>query len=196
MTGHTPSPPAARPAIVLDTATGWLQGIRHVPSPNCDSRPADAGIELLVIHCISLPPGEFGGSGIDELFTNTLDPAAHPYYREIAALRVSSHLMINRNGEPTQYVSLHDRAWHAGQSSFHGREACNDFSIGIELEGSDEVPYTDAQYQTLAMVTQLLQQHYPALISANIAGHSDIAPDRKTDPGPAFDWERYRRLLA
>ena len=196
MTGHTPSPTSARPAIVLDTASGWLQGIRHVPSPTCDSRPANVGIELLVIHGISLPPGEFGGSGIDELFTNTLDPAAHPYYREIAGLRVSSHLMINRAGELTQYVALNDRAWHAGQSSFHGREACNDFSIGIELEGSDEVPYTDAQYRSLSTLTRLLQHHYPALIGDNIAGHSDIAPGRKTDPGPAFDWERYRRSLA
>ena len=196
MTGHTPSPGSHPTAISLDTETGWLRGVRHVPSPNCDSRPAGVDVDLLVIHGISLPPGEFGGSGIDQLFTNTLDPAAHPYYREIAGLRVSSHLFIDRNGIPTQYVSLHDRAWHAGQSSFHGREACNDFSIGIELEGTDELPYTDAQYRTLSELTRLLQRHYPALISDNIAGHSDIAPGRKTDPGPAFEWDRYRRLLA
>lgn len=196
MTGQTPSTSVTRTAITLDTASGWLHGVRHLPSPNCDRRPEGATVDLLVIHGISLPPGEFGGSGIDELFTNTLDPGAHPYYREIAGLRVSAHLLIDRAGGISQYVSLHDRAWHAGPSCFRDREACNDFSIGIELEGSDDVPYSDAQYQSLAAVTSLLQRHYPALISDNIAGHSDIAPGRKTDPGPAFDWKRYRRLLA
>ncbi len=183
------------PAIALDAATGWLDGVRHVASPNCDSRPNNAAVELLVIHGISLPPGEFGGGDVDALFTNTLDPAADPYYREIAGMRVSSHLLIDRAGAITQYVSLHDRAWHAGASVFRGRSACNDFSIGVELEGCDDVPYTDSQYRALAAITRLLQRHYPALTADNIAGHSDIAPERKTDPGPAFDWRRYHRML-
>lgn len=181
--------------VSLDTTTGWLEGVRHVASPNCDSRPADTVIELLVVHCISLPPGDFGGSNIDALFTNTLDPAGHPYYRDIAGLRVSAHLLIDRPGNITQYVSLNDRAWHAGVSSFRGRDTCNDFSIGIELEGCDDVPYNEAQYRTLARLTRLLQAHYPALTGDNIAGHSDIAPARKTDPGPVFDWQYYHRLL-
>jgi len=182
-------------AVSLNTSTGWLDGVRQVASPNCDERPADTTIDLLVVHCISLPPGEFGGGNIDALFTNTLDPAAHPYYREIAGLRVSAHLLIDRLGCITQYVSLNDRAWHAGVSSFQGREACNDFSIGIELEGCDDVPYAAEQYQTLATVTRLLQAQYPALTADNIAGHSDIAPGRKTDPGPVFDWPYYHYLL-
>lgn len=181
--------------LALDSRSGWFSGVRRLPSPNCDARPPASDIELLVVHGISLPPGEFGGDGIDRLFTNTLDPEAHPYYREIAALRVSSHLLIRRTGAVTQYVSLHDRAWHAGPSCFQGRGACNDFSVGVELEGCDDMPYTVDQYRVLATVTRLLQQHYPALSANHIVGHSDIAPDRKTDPGPAFDWTCYRTLL-
>jgi len=192
MNGQTPT---ATGRIALDITSGWLQGVRRVPSPNCDQRPAGTGIELLVIHGISLPPGEFGGEAVDALFTNTLDPQGHPYYREIAGLRVSAHLLIDRDGAITQYVSLHDRAWHAGVSCFRGREACNDFSIGIELEGCDELPYTDAQYQRLASITCLLQRHFPLLDGENIVGHCDIAPGRKTDPGPVFDWNHYRMLI-
>lgn len=179
----------------LDGATGWFAGVRRLLSPNCDARPPAATIDLLVIHGISLPPGEFGGDGIDRLFTNTLDPAAHPYYREIAGLRVSSHLLVDRGGAVTQYVSVNDRAWHAGVSCFQGRERCNDFAVGIELEGSDDTAYTAAQYRSLAQLTRALQRHYPALAGSHIVGHSDIAPGRKTDPGPAFDWAHYRQLI-
>lgn len=191
MTAQTPD----TMSLQLDTGSGWLYPVREVPSPNCDDRPADTPIDVLVIHAISLPPGEFGGHGVDRLFTNTLDPEEHAYYREIADLRVSSHLLIDRAGLVTQYVSLRDRAWHAGTSCFAGREACNDFSIGIELEGCDDVPYSEAQYRTLANVTRLLQHHYPDITQDHIVGHCDIAPDRKTDPGPAFDWTYYRSLL-
>lgn len=193
MSGQTPDPIAAEPT--LDTDSGWFRGVRRVPSPNCDGRPADSSIELVVIHGISLPPGEFGGDAIDRLFTNTLDPAQHPYYREICGLRVSSHILVDRQGRLTQYVSLRDRAWHAGRSCFQDREECNDFSIGIELEGTDDVAYSDAQYLTLAKLTQLIQHHYPVITDERITGHSDIAPGRKTDPGPAFDWPYYRRLI-
>lgn len=174
---------------------GWLEGATRRPSPNFNQRPMEAGVSLLVIHNISLPPGEYGGSHICDFFGNCLDVAAHPYFREIAQLQVSAHLLIDRQGEVTQFVSFEDRAWHAGQSCFAGAENCNDFSIGIELEGADESPYTDAQYQTLHHVTRLLQQHYPAITKQRIVGHSDIAPGRKTDPGPAFDWDRYLNEL-
>lgn len=171
---------------------GLLQSARYIPSPNCDDRPAGEAIELLVIHNISLPPGEFGGPGIIDLFTNKLDPGAHPYYREIAGLRVSSHFLIQRDGEIIQFVPCSKRAWHAGESNWRGRCRCNDFSIGIELEGSDDGLFDDAQYERLAELTRALQAKYPI---ADIAGHSDIAPGRKTDPGPRFDWARYRELL-
>jgi AmpD protein len=160
-----------------------------VPSPNCDERPDRGDICLIVVHGISLPPGEFGGGGIVELFTNALDPAAHPYYETIADLRVSSHFLIRRNGELVQFVACNDRAWHAGASCWNGRERCNDFSIGIELEGSDDVAYEDAQYETLGALVDALRARYPI---ADVVGHSDIAPGRKTDPGPAFDWSRLR----
>lgn len=173
---------------------GWLTGVRQVPSPHCNERPDDEAPSLLVIHNISLPPGEFGGPWIDKLFTGTLPPDAHPYFADIAALRVAAHCLIRRDGEIVQYVSFDKRAWHAGVSQFEGRENCNDFSIGIELEGTDSDPYTGAQYQSLQQVTQLLLQHYP-LTPARITGHSDIAPARKTDPGPAFDWGYYKQLL-
>lgn len=176
-------------------AQGWLAGVRRVASPNCDERPDPQDISLLVIHGISLPPGRFGGPWIDALFTNTLDPDAHPYFATIAALRVSAHLCIRRDGSMTQYVPFARRAWHAGVSSYGGRERCNDFSIGIELEGTDERPYTARQYTRLVAVTRKLLDAYPRLEPARIVGHSDVAPGRKTDPGPSFDWGRLRALL-
>jgi len=177
----------------IDSERGLLIGARQVPSPNQDARPDGAEISLLVIHGISLPPGEFGGDDIDRLFTNTLDPAVHPYFREIHTLRVSAHLLIRRDGEVVQYVPFHRRAWHAGVSCHGGREACNDFSIGIELEGTDTVPYTEAQYRVLDELLPLLRRAYPAIGPADVVGHCHIAPGRKTDPGPAFDWARLGR---
>jgi AmpD protein len=168
-------------------AEGLLVGGEYVPSLNCDPRPA-GGIDLLVIHNISLPPGQFGGDGVPRLFTNTLDADAHPYYRTIAGLKVSAHFFVRRDGHVVQFVSCLDRAWHAGLSCWQGRECCNDFSIGIELEGTDELPFADAQYLALDELTRALRDAYPI---CGIAGHSDIAPQRKTDPGPFFDWMRY-----
>ncbi|MDX1253250.1 MAG: 1,6-anhydro-N-acetylmuramyl-L-alanine amidase AmpD [Gammaproteobacteria bacterium] len=179
----------------MDVTSGWLQGVRRVESPNQDERPADAAIDLLVIHGISLPLGEFGGGWIDALFTNTLDPRAHPYFQEIADLRVSTHALIRRDGEIVQYVPFHRRAWHAGQSCFEGRARCNDFSIGVELEGCDDRPYEEAQYAALAELARALMAAYPGITPERIAGHSDIAPGRKTDPGVAFDWPRFRALV-
>ena len=180
----------------IDPDEGWLTGARRVVSPNCDARPDGADITLMVVHGISLPPGEYGGGWIDDLFCNRLDPEAHPYFREIAGLRVSSHLLIRRDGEVIQYVPFSRRAWHAGDSCFEGRSACNDFSIGIELEGQDTEPYTDRQYEQLAAVMQALVAAYPGLSLDRVAGHCDIAPGRKTDPGPAFDWQQLQARLA
>jgi AmpD protein len=177
------------------SADGWLAGARVCRSPNCDARPDVDDISLLVIHNISLPPGRFGGPYIDQLFTNTLDPAAHPYFASLRDLRVSAHLLIDRRGRVTQYVPLSARAWHAGVSRFGERERCNDFSIGIELEGCDERPFTQAQYRRLVRVTRALLRAFPRLGVERITGHSDIAPGRKTDPGPHFDWARYRAAL-
>jgi AmpD protein len=177
--------------LTIDNA-GLVAGTRYVPSPNWDERPAGIEIDLLVIHNISLPPGEFGGPGILELFTNTLDPAAHPYYRGIAGHRVSAHFLIRRDSEIIQFVPCIKRAWHAGVSNWRGRDRCNDFSIGIELEGTDDQPFAAAQYEQLAGLARALQAVYPV---TEIAGHSDIAPARKTDPGPCFDWPRFRQLL-
>ena len=174
----------------------WLVGVRRVLSPNCDERPAPGTVSLIVVHGISLPPGEYGGPWIDDFFRNRLDAAAHPYFAEIIGLRVSSHLLIRRDGERVQYVPFSRRAWHAGKSSYRGREACNDFSIGIELEGQDETPYEPAQYQQLAGVILGLRRRYPDIDAQDIVGHADIAPGRKTDPGPAFDWAQLRHLLA
>ncbi|TCK19281.1 AmpD protein [Thiogranum longum] len=174
----------------------WLVDVRRVLSPNCDERPAPGVISLIVVHGISLPPGEYGGPWIDDFFTNRLDVTAHPYFAEIADLRVSSHLLIRRDGELVQYVPFSRRAWHAGKSCFRGREACNDFSIGIELEGQDETSYEPAQYRQLARVIRLLRTHHPEIGAQDIVGHADIAPGRKTDPGFAFDWERLHVLLA
>lgn len=182
-------------AYVLDNTTGLLENINFHASPNYDARPSLTEIDLLVIHGISLPPGEFGGNSIDALFNNRLDISAHPFFKEIAQLRVSAHLLIRRDGEVIQYVPFTQRAWHAGQSSYNGRENCNDFSIGIELEGSDNIPYTSHQYQHLAAVTRSIMRQYPLISRDRIVAHSDIAPGRKTDPGPAFDWSYYHRLL-
>lgn len=167
----------------------WLPTARQVPSPNCDERPVGETVRLVVIHAISLPPDEFGGPGIIELFTNCLDPEAHPYFREIQGLRVSAHFLVRRDGELIQFVPCSRRAWHAGASNWMGRENCNDFSIGIELEGCDEIPFEDAQYRTLNHLLADLRRRY-ALEA--VTGHSDIAPGRKTDPGPCFDWSRVR----
>jgi len=179
----------------IDQNNAWIETIYHNPSPNYNQRPTGTEIELLVIHAISLPPNEFGGQFIDELFTNSLDANAHPSFAEIAQLRVSSHLLIRRNGDIIQYVSLQQRAWHAGVSSFAGRERCNDFSIGIELEGCDSIAYTDKQYQQLIKTIKLMQEIWPILTPDRIVGHCDIAPGRKTDPGPFFDWERLKNGL-
>ena len=180
--------------LVLDAA-GWVAQARHLPSPNQDARPAGSLIELLLIHNISLPPGEFGSGDIERLFTNRLDHDAHPYFAEVAPVRVSSHLVLSRDGSVTQYVKFTDRAWHAGKSSFEGREACNDYSIGIELEGTDTLAYDGAQYHALSQVIAALCEAYPALSPDRVVGHSDIAPGRKTDPGPAFDWPHARGLI-
>jgi AmpD protein len=181
--------------VKIDPSTGLLEGVRQVPSPNQDERPEGAEPELVVVHGISLPPGELGGPWIDRLFTNSLDPEAHPYFREIAHLRVSAHALIRRDGSITQFVPFHRRAWHAGVSSWQGREGVNDFSVGIELEGTDDSPYEPAQYQALADLVRALAATYPNITPDRITGHSDIAPGRKTDPGPSFDWDRLRALL-
>jgi|SRR5581483_971427 len=184
--------------LKVDSATGLLIGIRQVLSPHFDARPTNVVPELIVVHGISLPPREFGGPWIDKLFTGTLPVDAHPYFREAGApgRRVSAHVLIRRDGQIIQYVPFSARAWHAGVSEYRGRAACNDYSIGIELEGVDDIPYTDAQYDSLARVTRALLAGYPLLSTQHITGHSDIAPGRKTDPGPVFDWERLRGLLA
>ncbi len=179
----------------VDRATGLLDAARQRPSPNSDNRPPNLAVDLIVVHGISLPPGEFGGPWIDALFANALDPGAHPYFQVIAGVRVSAHLLIRRDGEVVQYVPFHHRAWHAGASSFAGRSCCNDFSVGIELEGADHLPYDDRQYPRLAAIIAALRAAYPAITPDRLAGHADIAPSRKTDPGPAFDWARLRWLL-
>jgi N-acetyl-anhydromuramoyl-L-alanine amidase len=178
----------------LDPSSGWCHGIRHCPSANFNARP-HGEISLLVIHNISLPPGQFGTGKVQAFFQNRLAVDEHPYFAEIAAMQVSAHFLIERDGAITQFVSCSERAWHAGQSSFAGRENCNDFSIGIELEGTDELPFTDAQYAVLIELIDILRRAYPAITAERICGHSDIAPTRKTDPGQAFDWVRLRAAL-
>ena len=168
-------------------ANARLPGARFIASPNFDERPPGEAIVLLVIHAISLPPGQFGGDAIERLFTNCLDPAAHPYFQEIVSQRVSTHFLIRRDGAVVQFVSCDKRAWHAGLSSWRGRDRCNDFSVGIELEGCAELPFEEAQYQALDHLLGVLKRSYPP---AEIASHADIAPGRKTDPGPHFDWTR------
>ncbi len=182
--------------VEVDPDTGLLGPARQLESPNSDQRPAGCAPELVVLHGISLPPGEFGGGWVDALFLNRLDPDVHPYFAQIVDARVSAHLLIERGGHVTQYVSFNDRAWHAGVSAYFGRTACNDFSIGIELEGTDDMPYTDEQYAVLATVLAALALAYPALAAVPIAGHRDIAPGRKTDPGGSFDWLRLDRCVA
>jgi AmpD protein len=179
----------------LDLASGWCQDVHVCLSPNHNARPSGE-ISLLVIHNISLPPAQFATGKVQEFFQNRLDVTEHPYFEGIADLRVSAHFLIERDGTVTQFVSCLDRAWHAGVSSFEGRETCNDFSVGIELEGTDDLPFTDAQYHALTALTRQLQSAYPGITAQRICGHSDIAPGRKTDPGPAFDWARYRAALA
>jgi AmpD protein len=186
-TRHTSAPGLPIP---LDVDTdGFVDGAVYVASPNCDERPPGCRIELVVIHGISLPPGEFGGPGIVELFTNRIDPAAHPYYEGLRDLRVSAHFLVRRDATLVQFVPCTRRAWHAGVSTWRGRERCNDFSVGIELEGTDLEPYAEAQYPTLVRLLAGLRAAYPIV---DVTGHSDVAPGRKTDPGPHFDWNRVR----
>jgi AmpD protein len=190
-----PGPPTGRhgsPSLRIDAA-GLAAGARQIPSPNVDDRPPGTEITLLVVHNISLPPGVFGGDDVVRLFTNTLDCSSHPAYEALRGLRVSAHFFVKRSGEVAQFAPCSRRAWHAGESSWRGRPRCNDFSIGVELEGTDAVPYADVQYERLARLARALGRRYPI---ADIVGHSDIAPARKTDPGPAFDWPRLRTLVA
>ena len=170
----------------------WLTEINHNPSPNYDDRANESDISLVVIHCISLPPNQFDTPYIDQLFCNQLNPDDHPYFKDIYQLKVSAHLVIKRDGSCVQYVPFNKRAWHAGASNYQGREGCNDFSIGIELEGSETIAYTDAQYEKLNKILTLLIEYYPKLSKQDITGHSDIAPSRKTDPGATFDWQRIK----
>jgi len=180
----------------INKTSGLLECAEFISSPNCDDRPPNIEPNLLIIHNISLPPNEFGGSYINQFFSNTLDISSHPFFEEIAHLRVSSHLLIRRNGDIVQYVPFHKRAWHAGVSCYNGQEACNDFSIGIELEGADHIAYEPPQYEQLARISDLIIETYPKMSTDRIAGHCDIAPQRKTDPGEAFDWKIYRDLMA
>lgn len=176
--------------FIVDACTGLLADARQVPSPNHDARPSGIEPEIIVLHGISLPPGRFGGGEIEALFTNRLDWDAHPYFQEIRGLEVSTHLLVRRNGEVQQFVPLTRRAWHCGASFYRGRERCNDFAIGIELEGEDHTPYEDAQYEILVRIIAAIRQTWPAIGNRRVVAHSDIAPGRKTDPGPAFDWLR------
>jgi len=173
---------------------GQLIGARQVPSPNYNQRPEHTEIQLVVVHNISLPPSQFGGGYIEQFFQNQLDWSEHPYFQSIEGMQVSAHLLILRSGEVLQFVNFNDRAWHAGRSIYLGKKECNDYSIGIELEGSDDLPFDDVQYAVLAQVTAALQAAYPKILQ-HLAGHSDIAPGRKTDPGPFFDWVKFRTLL-
>jgi len=174
-------------------ADGFLAGARRVESPNFDARPVGTAVSLLLVHAISLPPGRFGGDAIERLFTNRLDPAAHPFYATLAGLRVSAHFLLRRDGELVQFVAADKRAWHAGASCWRGRDACNDFSIGVELEGDETQAFSDAQYAGLVALAGRLRRRFPL---RDIAGHEDVAPQRKRDPGPRFDWPRLLRTLA
>jgi N-acetyl-anhydromuramoyl-L-alanine amidase len=184
-----------QPTLKIEPATGLIAGVTQVLSPHFDARPTGVLPELIVVHGISLPPGEFGGPWIDRLFTGNLPADAHPTFPDLTRMRVSAHALIRRDGKIVQYVPFGQRAWHAGQSHYRGRPACNDFSIGIELEGADNTPYTDPQYEQLGALVEALLDTYPTLSSEHIVGHSDVAPGRKTDPGPSFDWERWRSIL-
>jgi N-acetyl-anhydromuramoyl-L-alanine amidase len=189
-----PNAPLSTP-LKIDAATGLVAGVRQVLSPNFDRRPAGVLPQLLVVHGISLPPGQFGGPWIDLLFTGALPVDRHPFFREIEGLTASAHALIRRDGQIVQYVPFGARAWHAGRSAHRGRPECNDFSIGVELEGTDSTPYTEEQYQALVALTRALLATYPSLSKQEIVGHSDVAPGRKSDPGPAFEWARFRGLL-
>ncbi|MGB5324452.1 MAG: 1,6-anhydro-N-acetylmuramyl-L-alanine amidase AmpD [Pseudomonadales bacterium] len=177
-------------------SNGRLEQAHFCASPNCDDRPPGCPIDLLVIHCIALPPASYGGPYIEQLFSNCLSPRAHPYFAEICALEVSAHFLVRRGGGLVQFVNCEQRAWHAGESSFEGRERCNDYSIGIELEGRDDGLFTGAQYRVLAALTHALQRSYRQISDNRIVGHEHIAPGRKTDPGSGFDWRHYRALLS
>ncbi len=179
----------------INTATGLLEQARYLPSPHCDDRPDQFLIDMIVVHNISLPPRQFGSGAIEQFFCGNLDFLQHPYYSTIATLKVSAHLLIDRAGKVTQFVPFSKRAWHAGESFFQGKARCNDFSIGIELEGADDIAFEERQYLTLTNVINALMKIYPAIIRQRIVGHSDIAPVRKTDPGPAFDWQYLDTLL-
>ena len=183
-------------ALKVETATGLLIGVRQVLSPHCDARPAEMLPELIIVHGISLPPNEFGGPWIDRLFTGTLAWDAHPYFRQIEGLRASAHVVIRRDGQLTQYVPFGERAWHAGVSQYRTRSGCNDFSVGVELEGTDDIAYTDAQYAQLVELIAALIEAYPSLSPEHLVGHSDVAPGRKSDPGPYFEWPRLRARLS
>jgi AmpD protein len=180
-----------QPLFIQD---GWLNPARHLPSPNFNARPADQPVRLVVMHNISLPPAQFGGGYVEAFFLNQLDHSIHPYFQTIVGVQVSAHLFVSRLGEVTQFVSFDDRAWHAGRSSYLGVPECNDYSIGIELEGTDDLPFTDAQYTALAHILPAIHAAYPSTHN-HLAGHSDIAPQRKTDPGEGFDWLRVRRSI-
>ena len=178
----------------INTSTGLLDNCRQCPSPNKDPRPKGTVIDLVVVHSISLPPGKYGSDAIEQFFQNQLDKNQHPYFEEICEMQVSSHALIKRTGEIVQFVPFHERAWHAGQSNYQGRDRCNDFSIGIELEGTDSDDFEDIQYQQLALLVKALQQPYPAL-TGNITGHSDISPGRKKDPGTGFNWDKLQQHI-
>ena len=180
----------------VDPASHRVVGVRFVPSPNFDERPEGMPITLIVMHNISLPPNEFGGTYVEQLFTNQLNPNEHSYFAEIADKKVSAHVLIRRNGELVQFVPFHKRAWHAGESNYKGKPRVNDFSIGIELEGADDIPYEPEQYSVLSTLVDSLRIAYPSLCKQDIVGHSDIAPGRKSDPGLAFEWKRFTELLA
>ena len=181
--------------MIIDRQSGWLDAAEILPSTNCDDRPDENDISGIIIHNISLPPGQFGGGWIADLFLNQLDQNAHPYFAVIAHLKVSSHLLIRRDGLIQQFVPFHKRAWHAGVSCWEGRERCNDFTVGIEMEGDDETAFTEEQYQQLATVSKALFATYPLLSKERITGHEHIAPGRKTDPGPHFDWVYFKQVL-
>ncbi len=194
MSRAAPAGVAAAPAA-LDAAGEWFADAERLSSPNCDARPPGTAVDLAIIHGISLPPGVFGGPWVRDLFLNRLDWDAHPYFNEIRGLKVSSHVFIERDGTLVQFVPLSLRAWHAGESRFRGRPRCNDFSVGIELEGTDHTPYEAAQYGTLARVLAALMTRFPGITPGRVAGHCHVAPSRKTDPGPAFRWDRLGTLL-
>ena len=182
--------------LTLEPGSFWFRDVRRIESPNCDDRPPGTDVDLVVIHNISLPPGEFETGCVERLFCNQLVVDEHPFFDQIRELRVSAHLFVSRSGVLTQFVALNRRAWHAGESCYDGREACNNFSIGIELEGTDHQAYEDRQYHCLHRVLRALFETWPSLNLARVVGHSDIAPQRKTDPGPAFDWARVRESMA